>query len=96
MKYLMQFPGRHAANRIARAHADLEEYLVRWERDQQVCRAVCVLHFRDGLSYVDISAWLRGGPSWGRRTAAQVRGIVARAKRDCDLLAGASVEQREE
>lgn len=94
MKYLRHFPGRNAANRIKRAHADMVAYVDRWEKDQQVCRVVCMLHYRDGLSYESIAAWLRNGPAWGRRTVNQVRGIIRCARKDYDILAGADEETR--
>lgn len=93
MKYLRQFPGRHVLNRIGRAQGELDDAVTRWEQDQRVSRIVCLLHYRDGLSYGSIAAVLRGGPGWCRRTRAQVRRIVECAKLDCDLLAGANGEE---
>lgn len=93
MKYLMQFPGRHVVNRVGRTKADLDAYVDRWEKDQRVCRVIVALHWRDGMSYSEISKWLRGGPSWGRRSPDQVRRIIQAVCGDCNILAGADVEQ---
>lgn len=90
MKYLRQFPGRHVLNRVGRAQGELDDAVTRWEQDQCVSRVVCLLHYRDGLSYESISAVLGNGPGWCRRTRAQVRRIVECAVKDCDLLAGAN------
>lgn len=88
MKSLRQFPGRHLVNRIDANLASVKDYIQRWERDQRVARAVCLLHFEKGLSYREISEWLRGGKPWARRTEDQVRGIITSARRDYRVLAG--------
>lgn len=88
MKNLGKFPGRHLATRIGSAKAELDRYVDRWEQDQRVSRVVVVLKFDRGLTYEEISKFLRSGPGYCHRTPDQVRHIVRSAKKEADALIG--------